>query len=1348
MTRKRNNGKRAQHVERVYAEDDRSAFASSEPSRRQILNEKSRANTQYRGTGTENLTAKTVMLTVEETAALVRKERWEEGQEINAHKASLTYVQSYPDPGEYSIEDGGYFFVLRDGSVKHYRANIHPPTVPHPDGNRQSRRAAAKGKTVTPREPHVSGDHGPIESVHGTWRVTFESPVSHLAMGRGPFTNLPRPDGPPQEFHRRDGDWSITYTWSKSRIARDKLIHALNGNIGGAIDSWALSHKARNKAQHSLNGNGKAGRGPGKKRSTPDRPRAPKNRDAVRESVKDGAARAQAAADPEPEDEIVPLAPVKDGDNTLDKMDLRPVCHDFKLNKCTRKVCKFAHRTEPPPADPPVQAATAEAKPEKHHELKEEVDPAEALSAGLKSFTELVRHHYFCGGTDMKAYKACKGKMMWLRMSAKPALKGTDAMRQCEQIIVDERARYTDPETLVQKAAVHRNQMRDRFKDWAATPLAFIPMDMSLVRFQSIESLTDGTVGQEQVYGDVAKPNFWKPADQKFSIPTTFSFGMTLFADHIWMPRVTDTFNAEDGMRKRQLLSPISTKEVRLRGYRAGLAPLAQDWGSVPVPDAELEEKRETFLDKYPGKRAACIASWKVPVEDYGYYDNRAIADVKREWLFRKPDGKNNPRIISTHHESQLLYMGPEVYHEFNHRKKFLFGGHDWVTKKYILVGGMDAVRQASIVTFNEGRGWYPHESDGSRWDGRTEKEGLDVEVELWKAVGMEASVADKLALNINTSGRCRVGGKYKTVGKRDSGTMNTSDGNGAEGHLIDAGFLASLPREMDRAHYKEPRATDIARAFIEDQADDPTWEVGVAAADPIGHQVARNGDDMMGFTSRRLTPLELAQWSQHYTNCGHKAPVYEKSYDDLEFNGGMFPRIGSGGRIWAPYIGKMCAKLFMPKVRGLTKEETEDHIYGVALGMKAYLFMPILGPILAAILARGRPAPEIEQNPYKCTLTRDIEVDKDEVYDYYNVRYGIDVGSFDYLRTLPFHECYRAWTIPGMDVIGRKDGIIHAEPAELGVIFNVLSEQQNFIDSWKDKATPVAVAAAALATNAVRNMLPDGELVDAATETVRDIITNTDVGQALTAATQGRFDPVVAVVSSAVGRARIKARLAQASARDGVTERVNSAKASSIASMETSRDAARTANAVAARELKRELAALKTALSSDADVVVAAVNDAGDIARDAAASVAAHGEEAAREAADTAVGLVGRVTGVARVKALALYLWLGALLPLRSDPEPDGDDYIFDYDSQHGTGADADAHERAGEDTEEEDDVELRDPRRPSFQAPPLPGLATRMRRNAPYVASRFISAALRNPWTRPFAIRFVESKLESMVL
>jgi len=737
-------------------------------------------------------------------------------------------------------------------------------------------------------------------------------------------------------------------------------------------------------------------------------------------------------------------------------------------------------------------------------------------------FTELVKNHYFTLGTGDKSFTAIKGKLAWFRQSCKPPLLTHHTFEKCRQIIVDERALFTDIETVAQKAAVQRNRVHDSLKNWVSTPLAFIPPEMDGAIFTEYATISDGCVGP-RTYPPVEKPNSWRPPVEHITVTSHFSFGMTLFAEHIWIPRTMSSYNAQDGMLMRQLLPPRSTPELRLTSYRAGLDVLVDDWSGVTVPDATLEEKRETFLKKYPAKRRQCIVAWAPSLDKAGYRDDRAIAEVKREWLFRKPDGKNNPRIISTHHESQLLFMGPETYHEFKHRKVALFGGQDWVSKKHIIVGGMDAVKIGDIVTFNENRGWFSCESDGSRWDGRTESEGLDVEIEVWKGVGMVEDIADKLALNIDTKGRCRAGGSYKSKGKRDSGTINTSDGNGAEGHLIDAGYLSSLPliNEEAVAEYEsgltdaELPDYDVSDWVIDDPDMFPDED------ERIQYQVARNGDDMMGFTSRPLSKLERLRWEQHYTNCGHKAPIQVRDYDSLEFNGGTFPRIGGGQRVWAPYIGKMCAKLFMPRQRNMTTAELENHIYGVAAGMKHYAFLPILGPILASILTNGRTAATIERDEYKCSLRDGIEVDREEVYDYYNTRYGVDVGVYDFLRQLPFHKPNRAWTVPGLEVIGRKDGVIHDDPDDLDVQFTVLDEQQNFVQQWRNAGAPMAVTATAMVGKVVKDLLPEGEIQTKASEVLNNFLNDTDVGQAASALFRGNTEPAAAILSQVRVRAQ-----------------------------------------------------------------------------------------------------------------------------------------------------------------------------------------------------------------------------------
>lgn len=967
----------------------------------------------------------------------------------------------------------------------------------------------------------------------------------------------------PRDYYRRSAvnrllEQELNYHYAcgdeRAPVTADDLfgplqfLHFITDTL--CVNVWAISSKMANKLMHALNGNvvsrkGQQGTKPFK--SHKEKRQATRNA-AVSTSVQDGLQQLAAAQDIQQRfaTDNWTLGTCDGGDlcvgdscilphelQPLKPMPLRPsqvagstaVCWDFQNKTCTRKKCKYAHVAKPPknprknttpseePGDESEEAVeeVVEEKSIKKPKTPDTTDKVVDSSCSLKHFRELVKNHYFTAGTGDKEFKAAKGKLAWWRQSVKPPMLTHDTMEACRQIIIDERALYFDKETVSQKAAVIRNRLHDSLKDWVATPLAFIPAEMSGVTYSEYVTVTDGCVGPLK-YEPVEKPNKFTPAVEHKTVASKFSFGMTLFADLIWMPRTNSSYNAEDGMRMRQLLPVRSTHEARKHSYDAGVDALVADWGGVEIPDDTLENKRETFLNKYPQRRRQCIAAWAEPLDKSGYYDNRSIADVKREWLFRKPVSKNNPRIITTHHESQLLLMGPEAYHEFKHRKRALFGDQEWVKRKHIIVGGMDAVKIGDIVTFNEARGYFAYESDGSRWDGRTEKEGLQAEIAAWRKMGMADNTADYLALNIDTKGRVRAGGKYSTEGKRDSGTINTSDGNGAEGHIIDAGVLNTFPFNEEDGDEVDGSDSDTASEGEEPEPVveilDEGWMVGEPHEEPIDYMVVRNGDDMMAFTSRKLTTLEILKWERHYTNCGHKAPVFFKEYDDLEFNGGMFPRIGSGQRVWAPYIAKMCAKLFMPKHRDMTKAEVEDHIYGVANGMKHYTFLPILGPILAAILTGGRVAKTIERDEYKCSLREGLEVDKEEVYDYYNARYGIDVGVYDFLRHLPFWLPYRAWNIPGLEVVARRDGIMHDDPADLDVQFEVLDGQQNFIQQWKNAAAPAAVAATAFAASAVDKVLPKGKLSDTVTTAISGFMTDTDVGVALSAAAAGDFKP------------------------------------------------------------------------------------------------------------------------------------------------------------------------------------------------------------------------------------------------
>jgi len=190
-------------------------------------------------------------------AWLAKKREMENWSKINKAKEELEFVPTDPRLWDdlkikvprkcYSIVPG-FFLINADGRVNRVPANVRPPTPPNPDGPRYLRRQRLRGDPKlekTLKKLEVTNSHqmangwSKIEEVvedgddvskdlHGKYyRVTFRD-VTRSQMATD-YTTLPRPTFITYTHDSR-GDMDMCYHWSISRVDRNRLKHALNGN--------------------------------------------------------------------------------------------------------------------------------------------------------------------------------------------------------------------------------------------------------------------------------------------------------------------------------------------------------------------------------------------------------------------------------------------------------------------------------------------------------------------------------------------------------------------------------------------------------------------------------------------------------------------------------------------------------------------------------------------------------------------------------------------------------------------------------------------------------------------------------------------------------------------------------------------------------------------------------------------------------------------------------------------------------------------------------------------------------------------------------------------------------------
>lgn len=155
--------------------------------------------------------------------ARTEKERRAAAGQLRVARKNKEFTHGKPVAGEYTIRPGQVSVVSAKGKRTFNVPGIMPPTLAPKDGaNRAVRRHAGQQRDVVahPREYTA-------EFTDANVTVTFER--DEFAMVN--YTTLPAPS---RKWLRRHGpaadDNYVVYQWDLSRVKRNALLHALNGN--------------------------------------------------------------------------------------------------------------------------------------------------------------------------------------------------------------------------------------------------------------------------------------------------------------------------------------------------------------------------------------------------------------------------------------------------------------------------------------------------------------------------------------------------------------------------------------------------------------------------------------------------------------------------------------------------------------------------------------------------------------------------------------------------------------------------------------------------------------------------------------------------------------------------------------------------------------------------------------------------------------------------------------------------------------------------------------------------------------------------------------------------------------
>jgi len=413
----------------------------------------------------------------------------------------------------------------------------------------------------------------------------------------------------------------------------------------------------------------------------------------------------------------------------------------------------------------------------------------------------------------------------------------------------------------------------------------------------------------------------------------------------------------------RQLLPSISTPEVRSELWsKAGRIfkdDIFSTLGDKTVQgkvffDEHIDASFDDWVSKYPVTRRNALYRAKTNLDmDSTFWTPITKGFTKKEWLTGKDPKKRHPRMISGKTDEYLVMTGPQYHSWQKSMCKNLWGDLEArVSTPYVYSGGLDGFEVGEIVSYYESMGWRVFEGDYSRYDGHTEIEALEAELNFYKAFGMSGEQLDLFRQQLTTKGTIN-GISYKHVGKRNSGVINTSFGNTIVGFMIVA----------------------LAR-----------YEFG------IDMRVIQLGDDNIIFVPPNST-FELARFVNLATKLGHKLEITERTYDTLEYCSQMFVPVSDSLRIMCPKIGRFLAKSFMPKY-DMNDQELIAHCSGVAQGYKNYSFLPVIEFLCSKLTDRAHSTPTVKvENEFGVYLSHKhvgtITFDRELIETYLMDRYG-----------------------------------------------------------------------------------------------------------------------------------------------------------------------------------------------------------------------------------------------------------------------------------------------------------------------------------------------------------------------
>jgi hypothetical protein len=455
--------------------------------------------------------------------------------------------------------------------------------------------------------------------------------------------------------------------------------------------------------------------------------------------------------------------------------------------------------------------------------------------------------------------------------------------------------------------------------------------------------------------------------DTQVCVEREYPVGFSIALDSVTVPRAC-SHNELRAVIKRQCLPPISTNPVRKSAWRRGFKALMQSFLAEDLAPFNKEVDVDAWLCRYPkAQRNKLRNTYERLCLDADYIKTRRKCFVKVEALCGKEFGECDPRLISASEDEYLVELGPE-YYKF---QKEICAQHystleQALKEKFIYTGGMNAETIGAIISHYELLDYHIYEGDYSRYDGHTECEAIEEEVEFYKNYLGPSSIRLLQSL-YKTRGMTSHGVRFTVDGKFPSGNPNTSFGNTLRGFAIFAGIMDDM--------------------------------------DVTDYVVIQLGDDNILLTKQSLDVEEVVLRAADY---GHKLVMIDRmrDYDKLEFCSGIFWDLGPQ-RVLGPKIGKVGTKGFVPLKR--LQVPLQQHVAGVVESYRHYAFLPMIATWIKQydrLAVKSRP---IYVNEYKAKYGGGIQVDTSCVARQFERIYGVSVDSVNQVAESI------DWTVMGM---------------------------------------------------------------------------------------------------------------------------------------------------------------------------------------------------------------------------------------------------------------------------------------------------------------------------------------------